>query len=99
MSARVANMEALVAANKLGVLIKKLLPTPSEPLNFCMLRDATGLPFRTSAEAYSATAATMKDWMEVPHDLHPIARALETDPNLWRSLLMEPPPPSTPPFL
>jgi hypothetical protein len=87
MSARTKDLETLMASRKLGRLIKTLLPKNSEPLNFNMLLDVRGTPFRTAAKAARAAAATMKEWMSVPPTLHSIAKSLEEDSEVWRRLL------------
>jgi hypothetical protein len=47
MSERVQEMENLLAAQKLGRLIQKLLPDFTDPLDFHQLRDGTGALFPT----------------------------------------------------
>jgi hypothetical protein len=81
------DLETLLASRKLGRLIRSLLPTSSEPLNFNMLLDSDGTHFRTEAKTDRAAAHTMKDWMGIPASLHPVALSLEDDPHLWRRLL------------
>jgi hypothetical protein len=87
MSDRMRDLETLLASKKLGRLIRSLLPKSSDPLNFNMLLDSDGTPFRSDAKTDKAAAAIMKDWMGVPDSLHPIASSLEADQHLWHKLL------------
>ncbi len=56
-------------------------------MNFNMLLDADGKPFRSDAKIDRAAAETMKEWMEIPSSFNPIANAFEADSLLWRQLL------------
>ena len=87
MSVRMKDLETLLVSRKLGRLIRSLLPTSSEPLNFNMLLGSDGAHFRTEAKTDKAAAHTMKDWMAIPDSLHPLALSFEDDPQLWRRLL------------
>ena len=87
MSDRVRDMESLLAANKLGRLIKQLLPSYSDPLDFNQLRDDVGSPFRNAAAADKAASRTMKAWMGVPNTLNPIAEAMEQHSDSWKDML------------
>lgn len=84
---RVRDMEALLAAKKLGKLIQKLLPDYSDFLDYNKLTDENGHPFRTPSATDRAASETMADWMGIPLNLIPIASAMEEHPSLWRTLL------------
>jgi hypothetical protein len=77
MSKRVHDLEALRIARKLGRLIRQLIPTSSDPLNFDQLSDAEGKAFADPAHVDAAAAATMKEWMAIPKTLNPIADSFE----------------------
>ena len=59
MSSRVKDLETLLATRKLGKLIKMLLPKSSAPLNFNLLLDANGEPYRSDTKIDRAAAETM----------------------------------------
>jgi hypothetical protein len=61
MSKRVHDLEALRIARKLGRLIRQLIPTSGDPLNFDQLSDKDGKPFDYPAQVDAAAAATMKE--------------------------------------
>lgn len=79
----------MLASRKLSRLIRSLLPTSSEPLNFNMLLGSDGAHFRTESKTDRAAAYTMKDWMAIPASLHPVALSLEDDPQLWLRLPLD----------
>ncbi len=87
MSERVREMENLLAAQKLGRLIQKLLPDFADPLDFHQLRDGAGALFPTPEAADEAVSATMRDWMGVPQSLNSIADIIESEPTCWHALL------------
>ena len=63
MSERVRDMEAMLAAKKLGQLIQKLLPDYADPLDFNQLCHPDGTPYASPMEVDQAASATMKEWM------------------------------------
>ncbi len=87
MSERVRDMETLLATQKLGRLIQKLLPDHTDPLDFHQLRDATGALFPNPEAADKAASDTMRDWMGVPLSLNAIADSMEAVPDGWQDLL------------
>ncbi len=87
MSKRVHDLEALRIARKLGRLIRQLIPTSSDPLNFDQISDSDGKPFDNPAQVDAAAARTMKEWMAVPNTLNPIAKTFEDNQDAWKDLL------------
>ncbi len=87
MSERIQNIEALLAAQKLGKLIQKLLRDYSDPMDFHQLKDRDGALLQSPEAVDKAAAATMKDWMGALHNLNPMAATLEREPDAWQSLL------------
>jgi hypothetical protein len=87
MSERVREMENLLATQKLGRFIQKLLPDFTDPLDFHQLRDGTGALFPTPEAADKAASDTMREWMGVPPSLNSIADSMENEPDCWHALL------------
>jgi hypothetical protein len=87
MSKRVHDFEALRIAHKLGRLIRQLIPTNNDPLNFDQLSDHKGKACTNPAHADAAAAETMRNWMTVPTALNPIFKSFEDNPDRWKDLL------------
>ncbi len=85
MSKRVHDLEALRIARKLGRLIRQLIPTSSDPLNFDQLSDTEGKAFADPAHVDAAAAATMKEWMAIPQTLNPIVENGRAEGGEWTS--------------
>ena len=87
MSERVREMETLLATQKLGRLIQKLLPDHTDPLDFHKLRDSTGALLPNPEAADRAASEVMREWMGVPPSLNEIADSMESMPEGWQDLL------------
>jgi hypothetical protein len=86
LSERCKVVQHSITINKLKKVIQMIIPSERSALDYAAINGEDGRPITLQMADMEANR-TMKNWMEVPKDLHYISQELEDDKEKWKLLL------------